>query len=137
MKYLMVVLFLSVLIYSCDSPKTVVNQDNISLTEKVADTIRIENKELEYEIIIIDIGFESWLVTQKPIWYYSNSSLRIKNNFYVTEWNIRVNQPFVYDPHLYELPIDYSPHIDYGKEVNYKLYMYFQFFQQKYKQKLY
>ncbi len=133
----MVVLFLSVLIYSCDSPKTVVNQDNISLTEKVADTIRIENKELEYEIIIIDIGFESWLVTQKPIWYYSNSSLRIKNNFYVTEWNIRVNQPFVYDPHLYELPIDYSPHIDYGKEVNYKLYMYFQFFQQKYKQKLY
>ena len=137
MKYLIVILFLSVLIYSCDTPKTVVNQDNINMNEKVADTIRIENEELEYEIIIIDIGFESWLVTQKPITYYSNSYLRTKNTFYVTEWNIRVNQPFIYDPHLYEMTIDYSPHIDYGKEVNYKLFMYFQFFQQKYKQKLY
>ena len=137
MKYLTVILFLSVLIYSCDTPKTVVNQDNISMTEKIADTIRIENEELEYEIIIIDIGFESWLVTQKPIWYYSNSYLRIKNTIYVTEWNIRVNQPLMYDPHLYEMAIDFAPNIDYGKEVNYKLFMYFQFFQQKYKQKLY
>lgn len=136
MKYLMIVLFLSVLFYSCDTPKTVVNQDNISLAEKVSDTIRIENEELEYEIIIIDIGFESWFVTQKPITYYSNSYLRIKNTFYVTEWNIRVNQPFTYDPYLYEMSIDFDPNIDYGKEVNYKLFMYFQFFQQKYKQKL-
>ena len=30
--------------------------------------------------------------------------------------------------------IDYD-HIDYGMEVNYLLYMYFQFFQDKYKQR--
>ena len=136
MKHLMTIFFLAILIYSCNTPKSATIKKGVITTEKVADTIRIVNEELEYEIIIIDVGFESWLVTQKPIWYYSNSTLRIKNNFYVIEWNIRVDQPFVYDPHLYELPIDYSPHIDYGKEVNYKLFMYFQFFQQKYKQKL-
>lgn len=136
MKYLIIV-FLAVLVYSCDTSKSTVMKEDAIPTEKVADTIRIINEELEYEIIIIDIGFESWLVTQKPMWYYSNSSLRIKNNFYVVEWNSRVNQPMRYDSYLYEMPIDYSPHIDYGMEVNYKLYMYFQFFQQKYKQRLY
>ncbi len=136
MKYILIFFGLVFFIYSCNTPKTTTNKEEIDPSEKVADTIRIVNEELEYEIIIIDIGFDSWLVTQKPIWYYSNSSLQIKNNIYVTEWNIRVNLPHQYDPHLYELPIDYSPHIDYGKEVNYKLYMYFQFFQQKYKQKL-
>ncbi|MGO2102488.1 MAG: DUF6146 family protein, partial [Psychroflexus halocasei] len=32
--------------------------------------------------------------------------------------------------------IDYQPHIDYGYEVNYMLYHYFLFFEQKYNQKL-
>ena len=136
MKYILIIFGLSFLIYSCNTPKTTVNNNENISTEKVADTIRIANDELEYEIIIIDIGFESWLVIQKPITYYSNSYLNNKNDFYVTEWNIRVNQPFKYDPHLYELPIDYDIHIDYGKEVNYKLFMYFQFFQQKYRQRL-
>lgn len=136
MKYLLIIFGLNILIYSCNTPKSTVKQEESISTEKVADTIRIVNEELEYEIIILDIGFDSWLVTQKPISYYSNSTLRIKNDFYVVEWNIRVNQPFRYNPHLYEQLIDYSPHIDYGKEVNYKLYMYFQFFEQKYKQKL-
>ena len=133
----MVIMFLSVLIYSCDTPKAIVNQDSNGLTDKVADTIRIENEELEYEIIIIEMGFDSWLVTQKPMSYYSENTLKIKNDFYVIEWNNRVNQPFLYDPHLYEQFIDYSPHIDYGMEVNYLLYMYFQYFQQKYNQRLY
>lgn len=124
------------LVFSCNTPKTTVNKAESNPVEKVADTIRIANEELGYEIIIIDIGFDSWLITQKPMWYYSNNFLRTKNNYYVIEWNNRVNQPFRYDPSLYELPIDYSPHIDYGLEVNYKLYMYFQFFEQKYKQKL-
>jgi hypothetical protein len=121
---------------SCNAPKTTVSKKGNIPTDKVSDTIRIVNEELEYEIIIIDIGFDSWLVTQKPITYYSNSYLKIKNDFYVVEWNIRVNQPFEYDPHLYEMSIDYDPNIDYGIEVNYKLFMYFQFFQQKYRQRL-
>ncbi len=136
MKYFLIFFGLIFFVYSCNTPKAAVDKATDVSNEKVADTIRIINEELEYEIIIIDIGFDSWLVTQKPMSYYSNNTLRIKNNFYVVEWNTRVNQPLVYNPSLYEFPIDYSPHIDYGIEVNYKLYMYFQFFQQKYKQRL-
>ncbi len=68
--------------------------------------------------------------------YYSNNFLAIKNNIYVIEWNQRVMQPLVYKPNLYELLIDYDPSNDYGIEVNYKLFMYFKFFQKKYNQRL-
>lgn len=123
--------------YGCNSTKSNLENNNKTITTNtVNDTIKISNEELEYEIIIIEIGFESWLVTQKPITYYSNNTLRIKNNFNVVEWNQRVLQPSLYDPILYEQLINYDPAIDYGIEVNYKLYMYFQYFQQKYYQKL-
>ena len=129
------VLFLS--FYSCNSTKSNIAPNNkTTISNTVNDTINIINEELEYEIVIIEIGFDSWLITQKPITYYSNNTLRIKNNFYVVEWNQRVLQPSNYNPMLYEQVINYDPTIDYGIEVNYKLYMYFLYFQQKYNQKL-
>jgi len=115
---------------SCAS--TVTNNKSVNDDDKVV----IENKELEYEVIIIEPGFNSWLATQKRMWYYSQPSLEIKNQFYITTWNQRVLQPFKYSTNLYEMRIDYDSHIDYGLEVNYKLFMYFTYFQQKYKQKL-
>jgi len=115
---------------SCAS--TVTNNKTVNDSDKII----IENKELEYEIIIIEQGFNSWLVTQKPMSYYSQSTLEIKNQFYVVSWNQRVLQPFKSSPNLYEMRIDYDSHVDYGLEVNYKLFMYFTYFQQKYKQKL-
>ncbi len=45
-------------------------------------------------------------------------------------------QPHNFNPNLYEMRIDYDPSIDYGYEVNYKLYNYFIYFQLTYKQKL-
>jgi len=115
---------------SCAS--TVTNKNSVNDSDKVV----IENKELEYEIIIIEPGFNSWLIIQKPMSYYSQSTLENKNQFYITSWNQRVLQPFKYSTNLYEMRIDYDSHIDYGLEVNYKLFMYFTYFQQKYKQKL-
>ncbi len=136
MKYIIGIIVV-IMIIGCNSSKVTSGSDEIVPTETKMDTIRIENEELEYEIIIIESGFDSWLITQKPMWYYSNNTLRIKNNFYVIEWNQRVTQPFLYNPALYEQLIDYNQNIDYGIEVNYKLYQYFQYFQKKYRQKLY
>ena len=136
MKILLFILLIITTIYRCNSSQKPINSNDIKPTNTSLDTIRIVNEELEYEILIIEMGFESWLVTQKPMWYYSNNTLAIKNQFYVIEWNQRVLQPLVYNSSLYEQQINYDPTIDYGIEVNYKLYMYFQFFQQKYKQKL-
>ena len=100
------------------------------------DTIKIVNEEIEYEIIILEIGFDSWLVTQRPKWYYSNSTLAVRNYLMVVEWNQRVLDPFLYDSTLYQQEINYVSSIDYGIEVNYLLFMYFKFFQQKYHQRL-
>ncbi|NOQ92438.1 MAG: hypothetical protein GQ552_06960 [Flavobacteriaceae bacterium] len=136
MKSILFTFLIIITIYSCSSSQKSTNSSTIVPTNTNNDTIKIVNEELEYEILIIEIGFESWLVTQKPMWYYSNNTLAIKNQFYAIEWNQRVIQPLIYNPSLYEQQINYDPTIDYGIEVNYKLYMYFQFFQQKYKQKL-
>ncbi|MEN8125008.1 MAG: DUF6146 family protein [Bacteroidota bacterium] len=137
MKNLMIIFIFSMIIYSCGSTQTTAdNNKTVKVNEQSKDTIRIANDELEYEIIIIEIGFDSWLVTQKPMSYYSQNTLEFKNNMYVIEWNQRVTQPNRYNPNLYEQQIDYDPTVDYGMEVNYKLYMYFMYFQQKYNQKL-
>jgi hypothetical protein len=58
----------------------------------------------------------------RPEGYYSQSFLENRNQLYVVNWNQRVLQPLRYNPNLYELQIDYQPHIDFGYELNYKLY---------------
>ncbi len=136
-KYISILLFvLGIIAFSCSSSKTIVQKTTGDGTQK--DTVRIANEELEYEVIIIDPGFNTWLVSMAyPRGYYSQSYLEAKNQFYVSEWNNRVMQPQRYNPNLYEMTIDYSPHIDYGYEVNYLLYNYFIYFQNTYKQRLF
>ncbi|MDP5077261.1 MAG: DUF6146 family protein [Nonlabens sp.] len=102
----------------------------------VNDTVRIANDSLEYEIIIIEPGFYGWLATQPPRGYYTQSAMEISNNFKVTNYNLRVNNPTAYDASLYVFRIDYERNVDYGYEVNYMLYNYFLFFEQRYKQRL-
>lgn len=103
------------------------------------DTVRIadDDDKVEYEIIIIEPGYNAWLVSiARPEGYYSQQYLENRNQIWVQEWNNRVRQPLRFAPNLYEMAIDYSPHIDYGYEVNYKLYNYFIYFQRKYNQRL-
>ncbi|MFX0557098.1 DUF6146 family protein [Maribacter sp. CXY002] len=101
------------------------------------DTITIASDKTEYEIIIIEPGFNTWLNSiAKPRGYYSQSFFENRNWIMVNEWNQRVLQPNRFSPNLYELQIDYKPNIDYGYEVNYKLYNYFIYFQRKYNQRL-
>ena len=125
---------------SCTSTKKVVvlsDKEKTAFKQQEGDTIKITSDKTEYEIIIIEPGYNFWLQSiAKPEGYYSQSFLENRNNIYVIAWNQRVTQPLRYRPDLYELQIDYSPHIDYGYEVNYKLYNYFIYFQRKYNQRL-
>lgn len=116
---------------------------DISEAEKEAfnavegDTITIANEATEYEIIIIEPGFNYWLNSiARPPGYYSQSFLENRNRLMVMEWNQRVIQPQRFSPNLYELQINYENGIDYGYDVNYKLYNYFIYFQRKYNQRL-
>lgn len=123
-------------ILGCNTKRPAVTSSDIELTPQ-NDTIRIANDELQYEVIIIDPGFSSWLAGRAhPRGYHSLSYLENKNRMFVNEWNSRVLQPQQYSPNLYEMTIDYQPQIDYGYEVNYLIYNYMIYFQNTYKQKL-
>ncbi len=97
----------------------------------------IANEELEYEITIIDPGFTTYLNTiARPTSYYSQNYLQNKNIMYVATWNRRAQNPLNFSTNIYQNIIDYDPAIDYGLEVNYKLYWYFKFAEKKYKMRL-
>ncbi|TXE11927.1 hypothetical protein FUA26_07635 [Seonamhaeicola algicola] len=140
LSYILVLLITSVIVLNCNTTKHPANKKNITeQTEnlKVSDTVKIANEELEYEIIIIDPGYATWLASMaRPEGFYSQQYMENRNRIFVIEWNQRVLQPNIYNSNLYELQIDYNPQIDYGYEVNYKLYNYFIYFQLKYNQKL-
>lgn len=134
--YVLVLLF-TIIACSTASKKTVAANTPSTQTKGVNDTVRIANDSLEYEVIIIDNGFSTWLASRAlPRNYYSLSYLENKNYQYVTEWNNRVSQPQRFNPNLYEMRIDYQPNIHYGYEVNYLIYNYMIYFQNTYKQKL-
>ena len=138
MKSFIYALIVCAFLIGCNSYKNKGTKNNQDIVQtKSNDTVRIANDALEYEIIIIEPGFDFWLAsTARPEGYYSQNYLENKNIFYVTEWNNRVNQPQRHDPNLYQMQIDYQSGIDYGYEVNYKLYNYFIYFQIKYNQRL-
>nr|WP_321225915.1 DUF6146 family protein [uncultured Psychroserpens sp.] len=135
MKRITQLFILALLVVSCGSYQSASEVDLTDVPED--DIVRIANDDIEYEIIIIEPGFNTWLASMaKPEGYYSQSYMEARNSVNVIEWNNRVMQPQTYDPNLYELRIDYNPNIDYGYDVNYKLFNYFNYFQLTYKQRL-
>ena len=136
-KSIYIIAIIICVIVGCRTSKSVVVEKEKPTGIK-SDTIRIANDKLEYEVIIIDPGFSSWLISNaQPRNYHSQSYLESKNQIWISEWNNRVLQPMRYSPNFYEMTIDYTPSIDYGYEVNYLIYNYLVYFQNTYKQKLF
>lgn len=99
------------------------------------DTLRFEpageaSDSVEYELIVMDPGYESYLAMQPSMEFYSKHYYENWNMRYVREWNYRHSQPLRYGD-MYQTYIDYRPNIDYGLELNYKLYHYFRFFEKE------
>ncbi len=134
MKTIVYVVVLVVFVMSC-ATTTQKRKMDVASVNKASDTIRIANDSLEYEILIIEPGFNSWIITQRPRGYYSVQFLESRNRLYVTQYNQRVMQPQRFDPNLYMQQINYEPNINYGYEVNYLLYNYFLYFEQRYRQR--
>lgn len=129
--YIITILASLAISFSCKSQTTISETVKTDETDVATanDTVRIANEELEYEIVIIDPGFNTWLASRaQPRGYFSQQHLETKNKFWVVEWNIRSRQPQQYGD-LYLMEIDYRPGIDYGYEVNYMLYNYLVYFQ--------
>ena len=119
--------------WSCGSSKT-----DKTASHKDYPTLKLDDiasDSTEYDIIITDVGYESFLATQKPVEFYSQRYYENWNRYYVTDWNIKVNNSMYHSDayrNVFDMYIDYSPSINYGIEVNYKLYYYFRFVEKRY-----
>lgn len=93
--------------------------------------VDLQEQEEEYDIIIDDPGFSTWMITNsRPIWYYSPQYYHQKNVLYVSDWNAKVASfrgrgPFVQQ-------INYDPSIDYGVKVDHQLFWYFKYIHKLY-----
>ncbi|MDT0621401.1 DUF6146 family protein [Croceitalea vernalis] len=125
------------MIYGQDD-EIVLTASEKELFDKNLDNEKAEvSNDSEYDIVIMDIGFNQWLTRiAQPKGYYTQSYMENRNSIYVLEWNRRVLDPYSFDPQLYELQINYEFGVDYGYDVNYQLYNYFIYFQRRYKQRL-
>ena len=121
----MILFFGIVILWSCSSNKPLVQIEDASTKSDIT----------EYTIIVTEPGFESWFVTnRKPIWFYEENYYKHFNQLYTNEWNHRVRS-IKYDIPFYE-EIDYNSVINYGKDIEHKMYWYFQFMMDKYDFKL-
>jgi len=96
---------------------------------------KIDSDSTEYDIIISDTGYESFLATQKPMNFYSQKYYENWNRYYVLDWNDKVRNSIYHSSkyqNVFDMYIDYDPSTNYGMEVNYKLYYYFMFVQKRY-----
>lgn len=131
MKNLVYILLIVGFVFACGSTQ----ESNMAENNGDTDTLRIANDSLDFELLVFDPGFEQWLTTQPPVEVYNQGYLESKNRQYVIQYNIRARNPSVYGM-LYPQPINYEFDVDYGLELNYMLYNYFEYFQEKYNQRL-
>lgn len=134
MKYLKILIFIlsaSLLLWACGAYP--INKIKTPQEEPVV----IANDSLQYEIIILDLGFTAYLASiARPEGFYSQSYLETRNRTWVSTWNQRALNPSRFNQRIYENRIDYQAGLDYGYDVNYKLFNYFLFAQKKYKMNL-
>lgn len=124
MKNIIFISLLSLFVWACSSPKDI-DGSNYSARDIVIDSS-------EYDVTIMDPDFDRWyLMRYSPGQDRSNEFYRMKNTVAVQNWNdylIRNRYRRAINSH-----INYNPSIDYGIDVNRKLYWYFRYIEENYR----
>ncbi|REC51668.1 MULTISPECIES: DUF6146 family protein [Chryseobacterium] len=90
-----------------------------------------KNDDGEWDLTVIDTQFDYFLnAIAKPLSQYSESYLKNRNTFLVTEWNSYYNSGRYRN--VIESSIDYDPKEKYGIKFEYKLYQVFAYVNWKY-----
>lgn len=119
MKKILLLIVLAALIASCSGPKSAVkiepNENEIAQQDST-----------EYELVVFDSGFESWyLMHNSPVMYRSQEYYEGWNLQYVNQWNYLATHSRRRS--FFEPIVGYEPGVDYGFELNHKLFYYFQY----------
>ena len=86
--------------------------------------IDIKQNEDEYEVMVLDPGFETWFATTwSPAKDRSQEYYSSWNQQYVTEWNYKASRPST--AKFFNDFINYDPTVRYGIDVERKLFYYF------------
>jgi hypothetical protein len=123
LKHVILALFLSLFFAASLSAQAEVGELQLS-----SDTT--ETDSVEYELIVLELGFDNYLISQPPKEFYSVSYYKNWNYQYTIEWNARYRTGPNQELFLFE--INYDKTIDYGLELEYKLYHFYRFFEKKY-----
>jgi hypothetical protein len=124
MKRSIFIIGIIVLTIACSTQHNVRNDNKKSIALKQ----KITQDSIEYDLIIFDIGFESWFAyNDNETMKRSKDYYKHKNQFYVIAWNNLYRK----NNRLIDCDIEYETNIDYGFDLNYKLYMYFKYFEEK------
>lgn len=114
----LLVILISAFLGACSVPKGIVRVEK-SETVTAADS-------LEYELVTFDGKFESWYSMQNvPSRFRSQEYYEYWNKQYVNEWNYHSTQPG--KSNFFEYIHGYDPTVNYGFELNHKLFYYFQY----------
>lgn len=90
-----------------------------------------KNEDGEYDLEVLDTQFSYFInAVARPMSMYSESYLKTKNQFLVSEWNSYYFSGRYRN--VIESSIDYDPNINYGLKYEYKLYQVFAFVKWKY-----
>lgn len=92
--------------------------------------VSISEEQEEYELLVLDPGFETWFMTTwAPAKDRSPQYYSYWNRAYVNAWNYKATNP--HTASLFDNMIQYDPTADYGIEVDRKLYYYFRWVDSK------
>ncbi len=112
-----------------------INSIHANLHNAPPDTLSFEaiekDAEQEYELLIFDPGFDSWFVRNStPMSFYEQVYLENWNHRLAQQWNTKLRTSRRWDclPQTY---LNYDQSIDYGKELNYKLFYYFRYMHER------
>ena len=125
-KPLTAILFMAMFIgfWSCKSTRETTTAEGVETSVQIDST--------DYDIIIMDNNFDRWCLTRfSQAQDRSNSYYRSMNNLAVSNWN------HYYNTNRYNRVINnhiaYNPAVDYGIEVNRRLYWYFKYIEESYR----
>ncbi|WBV51510.1 DUF6146 family protein [Chryseobacterium gambrini] len=125
MKNLVLLLILSLFSVYCSA------QSNPKNEKEKSEMKPSKNNDGEWDLTVIDTQFDYFLnAIAKPISQYSESYLKNRNTFLVTEWNSYYSSGRYRN--VIESSIDYDPKEKYGIKFEYKLYQVFAYVNWKY-----
>ncbi len=112
-------IFVLVILMACSSQRGLVDIKKNQQLSEARDSV-------EYELITFDAKFETWYtIHNSPATYRLKEYYESWNRRYVSEWNNKAMTDA--RNNFFETIVGYEPTVDYGFELNHKLFYYFQY----------